>query len=178
MKRREFMKLGGLTVLEIGASRKLPAPHTPNADIILRIGPGPGQLTHKLVFSTTGYNGTSPGPILRMREGVPQIVEVVNDTDVPEQVHWHGLLVPPELDGADEEGTPPVPPHGRRRYHFTPKPAGTRWYHTHTMAMTDLHRGSYTGQFGFLMIDAGDDPGRYDQEVFLALRDWEPFLTN
>jgi FtsP/CotA-like multicopper oxidase with cupredoxin domain len=45
------------------------------------------------------------------------------------------------------------------------------------MAMTDLHRGSFTGQFGFLIIDAGNDPGRYDQEVFLALRDWEPFLT-
>ncbi|HXC76238.1 MAG TPA: multicopper oxidase domain-containing protein, partial [Candidatus Acidoferrum sp.] len=95
----------------------------------------------------------------------------------PCQLHWHGLLIPPEADGADEEGTPPVPPHGRRRYHFTPKPAGTRWYHTHTMAMTDLHRGSYTGQFGFLMIDAENDPGRYDQEVFLALRDWEPFLS-
>ncbi len=111
------------------------------------------ELTPKLVFSTIGYNGTSPGPILRMREGVPQIVDVVNDTDVPEQVHWHGLLIPSEVDGADEEGTVPVPPHGRQRYHFTPTPAGTRWYHTHTMAMTDLHRGSYTGQFGFLMIE-------------------------
>jgi len=46
------------------------------------------------------------------------------------------------------------------------------------MAMTDLHRGSYTGQFGFLMIDSGKDAGRYDQEVFLALRDWEPFFTH
>jgi FtsP/CotA-like multicopper oxidase with cupredoxin domain len=41
----------------------------------------------------------------------------------------------------------------------------------------DLRRGSYTGQFGFLMIDSGDDPGRYDQEVFLALREWEYFLS-
>src|SRR5580704_2046917 len=177
MQRREFMKLGGLSVLEMGLVGTLPAPRMPKADITLRIAPVTIELTPKLVFSTTGYNGTSPGPILRMREGVPQIVDVVNDTDVPEQVHWHGLLIPSELDGADEEGTPPVPPHGRRRYHFTPKPAGTRWYHTHTMAMTDLHRGSYTGQFGFLMVESGNDPGRYDQEVFLALRDWEPFLT-
>ena len=95
-----------------------------------------------------------------MREGVPVTVDVVNDTDVPEQVHWHGLLVPSEVDGADEEGTPPVPPHGRRRYQFTPQPAGTRWYHTHTMAMTDLHRGSYTGQFGFLVVESGTDPGQ------------------
>jgi FtsP/CotA-like multicopper oxidase with cupredoxin domain len=63
-------------------------------------------------------------------------------------------------------------------YQFTPRPAGTRWYHTHTMAGDDLHRGSYTGQFGFLMIDSGRDPGHYDQELFLALRDWEPFFTS
>ena len=160
-----------------GVSRFVQGPHTPKADITLTITPVTVELTPDLVISTTGYNGTAPGPILRMREGVPRIVDVVNDTDVPEQVHWHGLLIPAEVDGADEEGTPPVPPHGRRRYHFTPKPAGTRWYHTHTMAMTDLHRGSYTGQFGFLVIDVGNDPGRYDQEVFLALRDWEPFLS-
>jgi FtsP/CotA-like multicopper oxidase with cupredoxin domain len=43
--------------------------------------------------------------------------------------------------------------------------------------MDDLHRGSYTGQFGFLMVESGRDPGHYDQEVFLALRDWEPFFT-
>ena len=118
------------------------------------------ELAPDRVISTIGYNGTSPGPVLRMREGVPVTVDVVNDTDVPEQVHWHGLLIPAEVDGAEEEGTPPVPPHGRRRYQFTPKPAGTRWYHTHTMAMTDLHRGSYTGQFGFLVVESGKDPGQ------------------
>jgi FtsP/CotA-like multicopper oxidase with cupredoxin domain len=149
----------------------------PPADLTLTIAPVTVEFTPNLVFSTTGYNGTSPGPILRMREGVPQIVDVVNDTDLPEQVHWHGLLLPPELDGADEEGTPPVPPHGRRRYEFTPRPAGTRWYHTHTMAMADLHRGSYTGQFGFLVVEGRNDPGAYDQEVFLALREWEPYFT-
>jgi FtsP/CotA-like multicopper oxidase with cupredoxin domain len=174
MQRREFIKLAGLSALEIGTFNTRLAP---NADITLTIAPVTVELTNKLVFSTVGYNGTTPGPILRMREGVPQIVDVINDTDVPEQVHWHGLLIPPELDGADEEGAAPVPPHSRRRYQFTPRPAGTRWYHTHTMAMTDLHRGSYTGQFGFLMIDPRDDPGHYDQEIFLALRDWEPYFT-
>ncbi len=135
------------------------------------------ELAPSRVVSTIGYNGASPGPLLRMREGKPVTVEVLNDTDVPELVHWHGLLVPSDVDGAEEELTPAVEPHGRRVYQFTPRPAGTRWYHTHTMAMDDLHRGSYTGQFGFLMIDSGQDPGRYDQEVFLALRDWEPFFT-
>ncbi len=59
---------------------------------------------------------------------------------------------------------------------FTPRPAGTRWYHSHVMAGADLHRGTYTGQFGFLMIEPGNSPGNYDKEVFLALRDWEPFF--
>ena len=45
------------------------------------------------------------------------------------------------------------------------------------MAMDDLHKGAYTGQFGFVYVDGGNDPGRYDQELFLALRDWEPFFT-
>jgi FtsP/CotA-like multicopper oxidase with cupredoxin domain len=135
------------------------------------------DLAPQVVISTIGYSNRVPGPLLRMREGQSVTVDVVNDTDVPEFVHWHGLLVPSEVDGADEEGTPPVPPHGRRRYQFVANPAGSRWYHSHTAAMMDLHRGSYTGQFGFLMIDPQKDSGRYDQEVFLALRDWQYFLS-
>jgi FtsP/CotA-like multicopper oxidase with cupredoxin domain len=184
--RRDFIKLGGLGALgAAGATSALgrgPAPvlaqEAGKADITLQIAPVIVELAPDRVISTIGYNGTSPGPVLRMREGVPVTVDVVNDTDVPEQVHWHGLLIPSEVDGADEEGTLPVPPHGRRRYQFTPRPAGTRWYHTHTMAMHDLHRGSFTGQFGFLVVESGNDPGKYDQEVFLALRDWEPFYTS
>jgi len=183
--RRDFIKVGGLGTLGAvgakwspGAGPVVSAQEAAKADITLQIGPVTVELAPSRIVSTVGYNGTSPGPILRMREGVPVTVDVVNDTDVPEQIHWHGLLIPAEVDGADEEGTPAVPPHGRRRFQFTPRPAGTRWYHTHTMAMTDLHRGSYTGQFGFLMIDSGKDPGQYDQEVFLALRDWEPFFTS
>ena len=148
------------------------------ADITLQIAPVALELAPNRIISTIGYNGTCPGPILRMKEGVPVTVDVINETDTPEFVHWHGLFVPAEVDGAEEEGTPPVPPNGRRRYQFTPKPPGTRWYHSHAMAGNDLHKGTYTGQFGFLMIDSGKDPGRYDQELFLALRDWEPFFSN
>jgi FtsP/CotA-like multicopper oxidase with cupredoxin domain len=122
------------------------------ADFTLQIAPMLVELAPQVVISTIGYNNKVPGPLLRMREGQPVTVDVVNDTDVPEYVHWHGLFVPSEMDGAEEEGTPPVPAHGRRRYQFVAKPAGSRWYHSHTMAMMDLHRGSYTGQFGFLMI--------------------------
>ena len=156
----------------------VPLAEATKADITLEIAPVALELAPNRIISTIGYNGTCPGPLLRMKEGVPVTVDVINYTDTPEFVHWHGLFIPAEVDGTEEEGTPPVPPNGRRRYRFTPKPAGTRWYHSHAMAGSDLHQGTYTGQFGFLMIDAGNDPGRYDQEVFLALRDWEPFYTN
>lgn len=185
MQRRDFLKLSALA----GAAATLPASaHTARdaqapaapSDITLTIAPIEVELAPSRIISTVGYNGTAPGPLLRMKEGVPVTVEVINQTDVPEQVHWHGLSIPADVDGSDEEGTPAVPPHGRRRYTFTPRPAGTRWYHTHTMAMDDLHRGSYTGQFGFLMVEGPSSPfqaGHFDQELFLALRDWEPFFT-
>src|ERR1700733_8029698 len=184
MSRRDFVRLGLATLIATGAGKLRPAfartlatAQGPGSDFMLRIAPMIVELAPQVVISTVGYSNKVPGPLLRAREGQRVTVEVVNDTDVPEYVHWHGLFVPSNVDGAEEEGTPPAPPHGRRRYQFVAKPAGSRWYHSHAMAMKDLHRGSYTGQFGFLMIDSADDPGHYDQEVFLALRDWEPFWT-
>ena len=202
MNRRDFARLGWATVIGAGAGKLRPTfaqslalrqvagppPHPKvatlepkatgrAADFTLRIAPMMVELAPQVVLSTIGYSNQVPGPLLRVREGQRVAVEVVNETDVPEYVHWHGLFVPSDVDGAEEEGTPPVPPHGRRRYQFVAKPAGSRWYHSHTEAMLDLHRGAYTGQFGFLMIDSGNDPGLYDQEVFLALREWQPFLT-
>jgi FtsP/CotA-like multicopper oxidase with cupredoxin domain len=149
----------------------------PAADFTLQIAPMLVELAPQVVISTIGYSNKVPGPLLRMREGQHVTVDVTNDTDVPEYVHWHGLFVPSHVDGVEEEGTPPVPPHGRRRYQFVAKPAGSRWYHSHTAAMMDLHRGAYTGQFGFLMIDSANNAGLYDQEVFLALREWQYFLS-
>jgi FtsP/CotA-like multicopper oxidase with cupredoxin domain len=190
MQRREFMSFAGATLSQ-AATVKLAAagqalhsegaaapPPADKADITLRIAPLALEVAPSRFVSTIAYNGSSPGPILRVREGKPVTVDVINDTDAAELVHWHGLFLPAEVDGAEEEGTPPVPAGGRRRYRFTPRPAGTRWYHSHAMAAGDLHRGTYTGQFGFLMVDSGADKGRYDQEVFLALRDWEPFYTD
>ena len=154
-----------------------PSASAAKADYTLRIAPVTVELDPAHILSTIGYNGTAPGPVMRMPEGKPVTVEVINDTDTPELVHWHGMLIPPEVDGTEEEGSPRVPPHGRRRFQLTPGPAGCRWYHSHAMAMDDLHKGAYTGQFGFVYVDGGNDAGDYDQELFLALRDWEPFFT-
>jgi len=65
-----------------------------------------------------------------------------------------------------------IPPGGQLRYTFTPRPAGTRWYHTHAGAGEDLSLGTYSGQFGFLLVEAKADPGHYDQEIFLAIHHW------
>jgi FtsP/CotA-like multicopper oxidase with cupredoxin domain len=188
MQRRDFLRIAGLAA----ASRRLDGQQMQmqsllaptgsqdiaRTDFTLRIAPVTVELAPNRVLSTIGYNGTSPGPRLRMKEGVPVTVNVVNDTDVPETVHFHGLLIPSDVDGSEEEGTPVVPPRGSRSYKFTPTPAGTRWYHTHTMSMDDLHRGSYTGMFGFLIVEGTNNPGNFDQEHYLALRDWEPYFTN
>jgi FtsP/CotA-like multicopper oxidase with cupredoxin domain len=194
LQRRQFIQLGGLTLARAGASRLLApasalaqmqmpaaapeAAPASKADLVLRIEPVTVELAPDRILSTIGYNGASPGPVLRMREGKPLSVDVINDTDTPELVHWHGMLIPSDVDGVEEQGTPLVPPRGRRRYSFTPRPFGSRWYHSHAMAYSDLHKGAYTGQFGFVYIDPAADPGRYDQEHFLALRDWEPFFTS
>jgi len=148
----------------------------PKAGIALRISPVELEIAPHRTIKTVGYNGAVPGPVLRMREGQPVTVEVQNETATPEIVHWHGLFIPPDVDGSEEEGTPMVPAHGSRQYTFTPRPTGTRWYHTHVSAGRNLKRATYTGQFGFLYIDPKSDPAPYDAEVFLALHGWDPYL--
>ena len=124
-------------------------------------------------IKTIAYNGQVPGPLLRLKEGRAVSIDVTNQTGDSEVVHFHGLFLPPLVDGAIEEGTPPIPAGGRARYTFIPRPSGFRWYHTHVFAGKDLHKGQYTGEHGFLLIEPRDNPARYDQEIFLALHDWD-----
>jgi FtsP/CotA-like multicopper oxidase with cupredoxin domain len=128
-------------------------------------------------ISTVGYNGTVPGPLIRLREGVPATVDLFNDTDTPELVHWHGQIIPASVDGAAEEKSLDVPAHGHIRYQLTPQPAGARFVHSHVMSMSELNRGTYTGQFAFVYIEPKRNPGQYDQELFLATHEFEPIFT-
>jgi FtsP/CotA-like multicopper oxidase with cupredoxin domain len=174
MDRRRFLHSLGAGV--VGALAH-PARAVAAADFTLRIQPVTVELAPKRHFKTIGYNGTAPGPILRVPEGKTISIDVFNDTDVEEVVHWHGLLIPSDVDGAIQEGTPPVPPHGSARYTFTARPSGTRWYHTHVEAGRNLNRATYTGQFGFFYIEPRNEPGDYDAEFFLALKEWDAFWT-
>ena len=161
--------------------RPAPGPAAPpagDADITLRIGEMTLDLAPRRSIRTLAYNGQVPGPLLRARQGKPVIVDVWNDSKEEDIVHWHGFHIPPEVDGSYEEGTPGVPPSGgRRRYVFTPDPAGSRWYHSHTSAGRNLRKSTYSGQFGLFVVDAGDDPGAYDHEVPILLHEWDPRFT-
>ena len=86
-------------------------------------------------------------------------------------------MIPSDVDGSSEEGTPFVPAHGTRRISFLPKPAGFRFYHTHVVALGDLNRGTYSGQAGPLYIDPKNDPGSYDREVFLVMKEFLPSFS-
>jgi FtsP/CotA-like multicopper oxidase with cupredoxin domain len=191
MDRRDFLKSASLTALagmlpatdalgaqmHAAASGDATALPAGRADHTLRIGHGVLELSDGKFVSTTLYNGDFPGPLLRLKEDQETVVDVFNDTDHDEQVHWHGQYLPDSVDGADEERTPPVPAHGHRRIAFTPTPSGLRFYHTHVRAGPDLARGLYTGLAGPVYIEPKNEPGAYDREVFLTLKEFMPYLT-
>ena len=163
--------------MAVPATSPTPPAQTGPANVTLRIATGLVELAPDHIVSTTLYNGQFPGPLLRFKEGEPVTVGVFNDTHTPELVHWHGQIIPSGVDGAVEEGTPYVPAHGMRRITLTPKPAGFRFYHTHVVAGADLNRGTYTGQAGPVYIEPKSDPGAYDREVFLTLKEFEPTFS-
>ncbi|WP_102417809.1 multicopper oxidase domain-containing protein [Mycobacterium sp. 4858] len=181
--RRDFLKWGGLAALAASGSTGAvaacapPAPPGGKPDYTLRIGTAAVELAPGHVVSTVTYNGQFPGPLLRFTEGRRTTVEIFNDTDSPEQLHWHGQHVGVDVDGSAEEGTPYIPAHGTRRVSFVPGPAGFRFYHTHVVPRADLSRGQYSGLVGPVYIEPRQNVGAYDQEIFLTLKEFEPSLT-
>jgi FtsP/CotA-like multicopper oxidase with cupredoxin domain len=177
--RREFIGLAGMAAgaSMVGNGVWKGAQQRTAADYSLTIAPSALEVAPKKFVKTVAYNGQVPGPLLRMKEGMPVTVDVANRSGIDEVVHWHGLFLPPEVDGAMEEGTPHIAAGAGTRITFTPRPAGFRWYHTHVMAGKDLKRGLYSGQFGFLFAEPKENPARYDQEVFLALHDWDGVMV-
>jgi len=183
--RREFVRMAGAAAggaLLVSRSRaELALASSGGADLpadyTLTIAVKPIELAPDRIISATTYNGQFPGPLLRFKEGQQVTVDVHNDTDTPEQLHWHGQKIPADVDGAAEEGTPFIPPHGTRRIAFTPAPAGYRFYHTHVRAGADMYAGQYGGLVGPVYIEPRNNPGNYDREVFLTMKEFEPELS-
>jgi FtsP/CotA-like multicopper oxidase with cupredoxin domain len=146
-------------------------------DHVLRIATGLVELAPEHVVSTTLYNDQFPGPLLRFKEGERVVVDIHNDTDTPELVHWHGQTIPSDVDGSAEEGSPFIAPHSVRRIAFTPKPRGLRYVHSHVASGADLTRGTFSGQAAPVYIEPKSNAGAYDREVFLVLKEFNPSLS-
>jgi len=128
-----------------------------DADYTLRIAPVTVELDPSHILSTIGYNGTAPGPVLRMREGKPISVDVINETDTPELVHWHGMLIPAEVDGTERKVRRWCP---TRSAPFAIQ-ARSGWIAMVPLACHGYGRsaqGRIYRQFGFVYVDAGNDP--------------------
>lgn len=109
-----------------------------------------------------------PAPLIRFREGEDVTIHVTNNLDTSTSIHWHGLLVPPEMDGVPGMSFDGIPPGETFVYRFTLRQSGTYWYHSHTGYQEQQ------GIYGPMIIDpAGPDPVAYDREHVILLSDWK-----
>lgn len=136
------------------------------ADIALSIGSTP-----LAVDGPTGraiaINGTVPAPLLRLREGQTVRIAVTNHLEEDTSIHWHGVLLPFQMDGVPGVSFPGIAPHSTFVYEFPVLQSGTYWYHSHSGLQEQL------GHYGPIVIDpAGTDPVVSDREFCVVLSDW------
>jgi FtsP/CotA-like multicopper oxidase with cupredoxin domain len=151
---------------------------TVTPDIFLRISPIEMEVASGHSIRTMAYNGGAPGSPIRVAEGRSIDVEILNESDREEYVHWHGFSLEARLDGTEEEDSLSVPAHSRVRYTLPPQKSGSYYVHSHAMACHDLSSGTYSGQFAFAYVEPRRDAGSYDREVFLTSHEWEPHFVN
>ncbi|MDB5972167.1 MAG: copper resistance protein CopA [Hydrocarboniphaga sp.] len=114
----------------------------------------------------TAVNGQVPAPVLHIREGDAISLRVTNRLSEPTAVHWHGLLVPPEMDGVPGISFPGIAAGETFTYRFTLRQSGTHWYHAHT-----LHE--QTGLYGAIVVEPRVvAPLRTDRDYTVLLSDW------
>lgn len=168
--RRQVLALGGAVVAGGIAAPGFALPASER--LSLNIAPVTVELAPGVFVRTTGYNGSAPGPVVRLREGKLVEISVRNRLDTAETLHWHGLdavgLAP---------GQHPILPRTEESYRFTPTMPGTFWYCSQVPAKTDLMHGQFSGQSGFLLVEPNSHAGSYDREVLLAARHWEACLA-
>ncbi|CAM5529243.1 multicopper oxidase family protein [Mycolicibacterium aubagnense] len=113
------------------------------------------------------YDGTVPGPIVRLRQGVPARIVVENQLDQDTTVHWHGIRLPNAMDGVPGLTQPPIKPGESFTYEFTPPDAGTFWYHPHANSLEQLGRGLA----GAVIVEERE-PTMVDRDLLWLLADW------
>lgn len=113
------------------------------------------------------YNGTVPGPVIRIKLGETLKVKLVNRLTQPTTVHWHGVRVPNAMDGVPGVTQAPIQPGDSFTYEFTPKDPGTFWFHPHLNAAEQIERGLH----GVLVVEDPKAPA-YSQDMVWVLDDW------
>ncbi|GAC1039022.1 copper resistance system multicopper oxidase [Pseudomonas sp. No.117] len=112
-------------------------------------------------------NGGLPGPLLRFKEGDTVTLRVRNQLTAPTSIHWHGIILPPNMDGVPGLSFAGIEPGGSYLYRFTLKQNGTYWYHSHSGFQEQQ------GVYGPLVIEAKEpEPFQYDRDLVLMLTDW------
>lgn len=118
------------------------------------------------VKQAIAYNGQSPGPVLRLKEGEDLTVNVTNNLDRSTSIHWHGLILPFEQDGVPGISFPGIPAGETFTYRFPIQQAGTYWYHSHSGLQEQ------EGAYGAIVIESAErEPFRYDREMVIVLAD-------
>ncbi len=116
-----------------------------------------------------GINGTSPAPLIRLKQGQQVRLSVTNSLDEETSIHWHGLLVPFQMDGVPGISFPGIPARSTFTYDFPVVQAGTYWYHSHSGLQEQM------GHYGPIVIDPeGPDPIVSDREHVIVLSDHSP----
>jgi FtsP/CotA-like multicopper oxidase with cupredoxin domain len=135
-------------------------------EIALTIGHTPLRIGGKAGHAVT-VNGTLPAPLVRLRQGQRARIAVTNQLDEDTSIHWHGVILPFQMDGVPGVSFPGIPPRSTFVYEFDVVQAGTYWYHSHSGLQEQL------GHYGPLVIDpAGRDPIEAQREYAVVLSDW------
>lgn len=142
------------------------------AVIDLAVGGGPrtvqGRKGHGIAV-----NGSVPGPLVRLKEGQNVRLNVTNNLAEDTSIHWHGLLLPFQMDGVPGISFPGIKPGQTFSYEFPVRQSGTYWYHSHSGLQEQ------EGHYGPLIIDpAGEEPVQYDREFILLLSEFTPLAPH
>ena len=135
-------------------------------EIHLEISDTPVNYTGHPAIAHT-INGQLPGPILRWREGTTVTLRVTNRLPVQSSIHWHGIILPADMDGVPGVSFPGIAPGETFVYRFPVKQSGTYWYHSHS------HFQEQNGPYGPLVIEpANGERNPTDRDYVVMLNDW------